>query len=479
VLSGKFVTEGRASLARMPSMDANQMAEVAAALPLAEAVCQVLRLACDEERLTDLFEQHRGRGYENIITFPQMVRMIGDALLQEGGSGYRVFSRAREMGELDTSLVAVYGKLSRLNLPLSMAFLADSTDPLRALFPARARRQPPPSLRKFATVILDGKAIKKVAKRLKPLRGLAGGLLGGRALVALEYSTGLAVALHAEADGDANDARFVPDLLPVVRARVSGCRLWLADRGFCDLNRFTDFTAQGDHFLVRYHPKNGFHPDPNRCVRKGKDAHRRSYIEEWGWLGAATHKQRRYVRRITLHRPGEDDVILVTDLLSYSDHPATELLEHYLERWGIERVFQQVTETFGLQGLIGGTPQATVFQFSFCLLLYNVMQTIRGFVAVAQRRDSEAISLENLFRDVQDELTAWVVLERRGMVSSNDFASLPLNKLGPHLQRLLRNEWSDIWLKARNKNPRRSAPRSTKRTHSSVYRILKAANERC
>ena len=80
-----------------------------------------------------------------------------------------------------------------------------------------------------STVILDGKAIKRVAKRLRPLRGLPGGLLGGRALVALEYRSGLAVALHAHPDGDANDVRFVADLVPRVRQCVSGPRLWLGD----------------------------------------------------------------------------------------------------------------------------------------------------------------------------------------------------------------------------------------------------------
>jgi len=33
-------------------------------------------------------------------------------------------------------------------------------------------------------IIVDGKAIKRVAKRLKPLRGRKGGVLGGKALSA-------------------------------------------------------------------------------------------------------------------------------------------------------------------------------------------------------------------------------------------------------------------------------------------------------
>ena len=460
-------------------MDAAQMAELATAMPLAEATCSLLRLVANENQMNEMYELHRGRCYTRIISFPLMVQMIGDTLLQDGGSGYRVFSRARKDGELEASLVAAYGKLGRLNIPLSQAFLADSTDLLREVFPVQARRERPRSLRPFATVILDGKAIKKVAKRLKPLRGVSGGLLGGRTLVALEYETGLVVAMHADADGDANDARFVPDLLPEVRRRIPGIRLWLADRGFCDLNRLADFTAENDHFLVRFNQKNGFHRDPSRRVLKGKDAQGRRFQEEWGWLGAATHKKRRYVRRITLFRPQDDDIILVTDLDSSTDFPATDLLAHYLERWGIERVFQQVTETFGLQGLIGGTPQATIFQFSFCLLLYNVMQTIRGFVALHQHRDCETISLENLFHDTREELTAWSVLLRRGMITLELIRPLTIDELRARLFELLEDEWSDLWIKARNKNPRRPAPRAAKRSHSSVYRLLNPTPQRC
>lgn len=461
-------------------MDAGSVKELVAALPLADSTCCLLRMISDEAWLGDLYDRHRGRGYEKLITFPQMVQMIGDALLQEGGSAYRVFAKAREDGELEASIVAVYRKLGRLNIGLSQAFLADATDALQPLFPVQARRKSPPSLRKFETVILDGKAIKNVARRLKPLRKVGGGLLGGRSLVALDFATGLVLAMHADADGDANDSRFVPDLLPVVRERVHGIRLWMGDSGFCDLNRMTDFTEAGDHFLVRYHPKNGYHPDPCRKVLKGKDAQGRHFTQEWGWLGAETHKKRRYVRRITLFRSGESDVILVTDLLSSKEYPAKELLVHYLERWGIENVFQQVTETFGLQGLIGGTPEATIFQFSFCLVLYNVMQTIRGFVAKNQSRECETISLENLFRDTQEELTTLSVLLRRGVITIDHIAPPDHKTLHKRLNSLLKDEWSDRWIKATNNKRRRHVPKPTKRTHNSVYRILNpTAKQRC
>jgi hypothetical protein len=460
------------------SMDAASVQEVIDALPLADATCCLLREIMDEQRLMELFNKHRGRSYERVISFPVMVRMIGDALLQEGGSAHRAFGRAQEEGDLEASMVAAYRKLSRTPIQLSMAFLADSTESLLAMFPNQARRKSPPCLNGFETIVLDGKAIKNVAKRLLPLRNASGGLLGGRTLVALDYATGLVLAEHAVADGDANDSRFVPDLMPVVEKRIKGLLLWLADRGFCDLNRLEDFTKNGNHFLVRYHKKNGFHLDASRKVLKGKDEEGRTFLQEWGWLGATTHKKRRYVRRITLFRPDEDNVILVTDLIDAEVYPATELLAHYLERWGIERVFQQVTETFGLQRLIGGTPEATIFQFSFCLVLYNVMQTIRGFVAKNQKRECESISIENLYGDTCEELTTLSVLMRKGLISVDHFPPRQKN-LQKHLNDLLKHQWSDRWIKSKNKNRRPHVPHSGKRTHASVFRLLHPEFQRC
>jgi hypothetical protein len=184
--------------------------------------------------------------------------------------------------------------------------------------------------------VLDGKAIKRVAKRLKLLRGVRGSLLGGKALVALELHSGLAVALAAHTDGEVNDARLVPDLLSEVRRRLPGPRLWLGDRQFCDLEQTGRFGADGDHFLVRYHPKVHFHPDPQRPRRHRADAAGRAYVEEWGWLGSAQDRRRCYVRRITLARPGDDDLILVTDLVDADRYPATDSLPAYGRRWGIE-----------------------------------------------------------------------------------------------------------------------------------------------
>jgi DDE family transposase len=344
ILSVKGMTFSKEGIA-MDAMDPAGMQALWAKMPLADAVLQVFRYLGDDTRLQALFDQHRGRCYSDKIDFPALVTLIGDALLEHGGSGNQSFSRARETGELKASKVAAYGKLGRLPIPLSQALVAELTRPLRELFPKPARRASPASLRGFNTILMDGKAIKKVAKRLKLLRKLGGGLLGGRALVALHYETGLVMALHADEDGDANDVRFVPELLPILRAEIRGILLFLVDSGFCDLQRMEECTEGGNHFLIRRHPKVGFHPDPQRPKQSGTDAQGRTFLEEWGWLGAANHRKRRYVRQITLQRPGQPDVVLVTDLLDAAVYPAEDLLDHYLQRWGIDTAHAHCTSS--------------------------------------------------------------------------------------------------------------------------------------
>lgn len=458
-------------------MDAAGMQAVWAKMPLAQAVIEVLEFVGSESRLQVIFDEHRGRCYDKEILFPDLVSLIGQALLTHGGSGNQSFSRAREVGDLEASKVAAYGKLSRLPVALSQAFLAELSQDLREMFPFEAHRQPPASLQRFNTILLDGKAIKRVAKRLKPLRKTAGGVLGGRALVALHYETGLVIEMHADEDGDANDVRFVPDLLPAVRSRFAGTLLFVGDSGFCDLNRFEEFTEGNHHFLVRHHPKVKFHPDPDRVPQTGTDAQGRTFCEAWGWLGAATHRKRRYVRQITLQRANESDVVLLTDLLDAAAYPAVDLLDHYLQRWGIEQVFQKVTEVFQLQTLIGSTPKATIFQFAFCLVLYNLIQLIRGYVAAHQQRPTESISIENLFLDVQRQLTAWSVLIEAELppptAAFSDTAAL-----SARLHWLLARQWSERWIKAVNKKRRTHIIKPQDRTHNSVYRVLRTARAR-
>jgi Transposase DDE domain len=452
--------------------------EVMRRLPLAEAVLSLWAFVMDPEFLAGVFERHRGRSFEGVLTFPVFVELIADALLQHRGSGRQAFERAKQNDVLETSVEAMYGKLRRVPLSLSEGFLEEGTARLRELRSGSPVVVWPASLSELTPVIVDGKKLKQVAKRLLVARGQPGKLYGGKLLVAYVPTEALVRAFHADPDGEANDCKLMPGLIPRARQAIAGLRLWILDRQFCDLTQPRLLAHDGDHYIIRYHPKNQFERDTTREIVTSQDAEGRTLIDEWGWLGSAKSKHRLYVRRARLVRPGEEEIIVITDLLDETKYPAVDLLEAYLQRWGIEQVFQQITEVFHLQNLIGSTPEATLFQGAFCLMLYNLLQITRQQIAAAQPIPcaAESLSTEEIFRDVTRQLTAITEL-----ISPTELAHLiPLSRSAVDLQqcltKLLSHPIPKLWHKTKNKAHRKkTAPKKQSGAHTSIAKLQSAA----
>jgi hypothetical protein len=350
---------------------------------------------------------------------------------------------------------------------------------IRDLLPKEARMVPlPKSLDAMRIVILDGKQIKNVAKRLKPVRGKPGKVIGGKILAFYLPSEGLVVSMAADPDGEANDIRLMPDAIPNARVRIAGIRLWVADRQFCDLNQPERLTEEGDHFLIRRSMKMGFHADPDRMARTSVDSRGRTMIDQWGWIGSPKENRRRYVRQIQLVRAGEEIIFVVTDLDDDVAFPAEDLLEVYLHRWEIERVFQQITEVFSLDRLVGSTPRATIFQASFCMVLYNLMQVVRAFVAIGRDARAavetiEAVSVELLFREVHRQLTTLMVLFPAESLASWFAAEWSADGTSEQVRNLLGGVWRPRYTKAINKKPRpKLETAKCSGAHTSVHKVL-------
>ena len=141
--------------------------EVLRRLPLAEAFHTVWGYVAADPVLDDLFDRHRGRCCEVRLTFAELVRVLADALTRYRGHGRGAILDAVERNQISCQVRAVYLKLSRLPLPLAEAFLTALTQRLRPLFPATARPAAlPASLGGLWVVVVDGKKVKRVAKRL-------------------------------------------------------------------------------------------------------------------------------------------------------------------------------------------------------------------------------------------------------------------------------------------------------------------------
>jgi Transposase DDE domain len=315
---------------------------------------------------------------------------------------------------------------------------------------------------------------KRVQHRLKPLRSpKVGGLVGGRSLVAYHLQSGLVLGMEADEDGDANETPWVPRLAEKVRACTAGPRLWIADRQFGYPCSLAEFSRGEDAFVVRYSKAIPFFRDEGRGSRVGKDADGRDYVEEWGWLGVAKHPQRCYVRRIVVKRGGQEPIIVVTNLLDADAYPAADLLEAYRKRTSIEYMFQRITEVFPLCRLIATRPQGTLFQLSLCLLLYNVLQLVRAYIAHNNGMSPERVSPKKLLQDVREQMVGCLVIVKLDSL----IACMDRLETVDNMKQFLTEKlqvWTDRWTKAK---PHRNRPETPKRQrcHDSVYRVLKAA----
>ena len=297
--------------------------------------------------------------------------------------------------------------------------------------------------------------------------------------MAEDVRAGLAVAMEADPDGEASDLKLVPGLLARTRAVVQGPCLWIGDRLFCDLIHLPLLAADGDHFVVRYCSKVKFHPDLGKPAKTGVNHRGQSYMEEWGWLGGPKDERRLYVRRVTVHRPGDEDVSVVTDLIDGATYPAADILDMYLRRWGIERLFQKVTEVFHLQALVSARENGTVFQAALCLLLYNLTVIVRAYVAEGGQRTTDDVSMEKLFVDMCRQLTGMIeVLSTPTVVAYYADGKWTAERLRKYLEEVLGKTWRDWWQKSPPRKPSQKLPTEyLKGGHSSVYKIVRGLHE--
>lgn len=453
-------------------------------LPLADAVFHLLGYALNNDFLSACYEKHRGHCYEDTLSFPRLVEILTDALLVHHGSARQALLEAEKKDTLPTCKEAFYGKLRRLPLALSVAFLTGASQRLNDLLPVQDNPLPL-SLQAYRVRIIDGKKTKRIAKKLKLTRAQAGQLFGAKLLAAYDPVTRLIHNLAAHADGEKNDAPLVPDLLASLRSQRTGKPLIIvADAQFCDLVQITQYAHAGDHFVLRYHPKLHFHADPARPPCEFRDAKGRPLIEEYGWLGSPTDKRRRFVRRVTWKRTDHKDLSIVTDLTDQKPGqavdtpetiPAADLIDLYLIRWQIETVFQDVTVVFGLRKLIGSTPEATAFQAAFCMVVYNAIMVVKSYLAAVQPKPMPVNDVSNtmLFISIRKELTAIAVLVPAAALADLVVPPKTALEARAYLQERLTGLWEKGWKKARNKNPRRyTEKKKGSGAHTSVFRVL-------
>ena len=286
--------------------------------PLAAAALEISDYIFDPTRMDRIYEEHRGRCYEDVLQFADFLHLMRDALIRHGGSAHALFVELEAAGSNPVDQSNFYRKLGHTPVAVSRAILRDCTARLGELLPVPAHTLDR-CFDGFEVVVGDGKKIKNAAKRLAPTRGYSGKLLGAKALVALNVRSGLAMAMSDSLDGLTNDVPLVPELMDALRLLIDRPILSIWDRQFDDVRTLGRLSArEGDAYLVRMKQSHTFVVE---SAIESRDEQGRRVLDEIGLLGKGKNAVR--LRRITLFRKGgeQDDVQLLSNLMDRGAFP--------------------------------------------------------------------------------------------------------------------------------------------------------------
>src|SRR5438067_10813993 len=91
--------------------------EVLSRLPLAESFYALWAHLATDDVLAGLFEQHRGRCYEDKLSFAELVGVLADAVTRYHGSGRRAITQALQRQQLSCQHRAGYRNWARWPSP--------------------------------------------------------------------------------------------------------------------------------------------------------------------------------------------------------------------------------------------------------------------------------------------------------------------------------------------------------------------------
>ncbi|HPR08419.1 MAG TPA: transposase [Denitromonas sp.] len=334
----------------------------------------VLERAFDADRLDGLFERTAETQYTRELWFSTLVRLMSEVVLGVSPSVHAAYQDAAE--PLGVSVTAVYDKLAGVEPRVSAELVRDSARHLSAVIEELNGRIPP-LLKDYRVLILDGNHLSGTEHRLKELRRMRAAALPGQALVVLDPALMLIVDVLAWEDAHDQERALLEQIVPKVQPRD----LWIDDRNFCTTKFLFGIHRQQGCFLVRQHASTLHWELLGKRQSRGRVPTGRVYEQTVRLKNPATGESLR-ARRITIQlaeptREGESQVHLLTNLPA-QDADARQVAKLYLQRWTIERVFQDLAVALTCEIHTLGYPKAALFGFCLALVAYNAISLIQA-----------------------------------------------------------------------------------------------------
>lgn len=235
-----------------------------------------------------------------------------------------------------------------------------------------------------AVLLTDGSTLDALLRKVGLLRDADTNPLAGRMLALLDLACHLPRQVWYDADANASDQRFWPQILTSVPRGA----LLIFDMGFTNFARFAELTVAKVTWLTR--AKSNLKFEVDRCLCRTSQV--RDLLV---WIGADGVRQQ--VRLIEVCYKDKWYRYL-TNELDPARLPVAYAVALYWQRWRIEDAFNIVKRLLGLAYFWTGAQNGVELQVWATWLVYGVLVDLTDAVAEALHRPYAQISLEMVYR---------------------------------------------------------------------------------
>jgi IS4 transposase len=434
--------------------------------PVTVMVRSTLERVLSPAAIDAIFADSAVRQVEGELLFSSVVELLALVVWRQRDSVGQAYKHAQE--DFTVSVRSVYNKLNGTETQVCRALVRETAQPLREIVTALKPRRKP-QLPGYRTRIIDGNHLTSTDHRLEALRYTRSGPLPGQALAVLDPDQMLIVDLFPCEDGEAQERRIFPEVIPSARERD----LWIADRNFCTTGFLFGLAQQQACFVIRQHKSTLAWEQETKPQKIGRCETGVIYEQK---LCLQAGDQTLWVRRITIRldqptRSGETEINLLTNLPRKAAK-AYKVAELYLKRWTIENAFQEIEQALRSEINTLGYPGAALLGFAIAVLTYNALSVAKWAIEVEQ---GDSITREQLSGYY---LASAVAADYGGMMIAlpenewtRRFGSLTPPQFAAHLRRCARYVRPDTFRK-NVRGPKRPRP---KRSSGAIHHHVSTA----
>jgi hypothetical protein len=349
---------------------------------------QVVLRACIRDKFAEVFQQARGRQYEENLTFEDLAVAVADVALgvcRNPNQAYRAHK-----AELGVARSRFYDKLNHTNTDVSEQIVAATAQNVADMQDALGF-VPWDGIPGYRLLAVDGNHLEKTEKRIADLRDLGVAPLPGTAVARFDLGRQTFDRVYLLEDAHQQEATTCPAIVD----DLEPSDVIVADRHYCIIEFMNQIAAKCNHFIIRHHARL-----PGVLLGKRR---KRGRIATGTVYEQAMRLQKQedsmVVRRITIEldeptQDGDTMIHLLTNLPSKVS--GKRIAKQYHRRWEEETGFYYLRMCFQGELPSLGHPRAALFLFSMSLLAYNVLQVI--WAAFSASHDEEKVqNVSNLY----------------------------------------------------------------------------------